>query len=191
MLILAAATVPGSAQDNQAPGLRNATILIIRHAEKPEDGSGLSAMGEQRAQAYVNYFRNKFLVDSKPLHLDELRAAADSEASHRPRLTLEPLSKAVGLSVNVRFKDKEFQKLADDIKSGQPSRNILICWHHGEIPRLAQALGAEPGSLLPGGKWPGEIFGWVLQLRYDANGRLIPGETKRIEERLLPGDSAP
>lgn len=37
-------------------GLRNATVLIIRHAEKPDVGSVLNARGEQRAAAYVDYF---------------------------------------------------------------------------------------------------------------------------------------
>jgi hypothetical protein len=36
---------------------QNAVILIIRHAEKPDSGDGLSADGEERAKAYVNYFR--------------------------------------------------------------------------------------------------------------------------------------
>jgi len=48
-------------------GPKDATILIIRHAEKPADGSasGLTAEGEKRARAYAGYFRD-FRVDSKP-----------------------------------------------------------------------------------------------------------------------------
>jgi hypothetical protein len=30
----------------------------------------------------------------------------------------------------------------------------------------------------------------VLELHYDDNGRLIPAETKRINENLMPGDAA-
>ena len=33
----------------------------------------------------------------------------------------------------------------------------------------------------------GGVFGWVIELRYDANGRLA--ETRRINENLLPDDS--
>ena len=46
----------------------------------------------------------------------------------------------------------------------------------------------DPLELLPGGVWPVDQFSWVLQLRYDHQGRPIPGETKRIQEHLLPGD---
>ena len=32
----------------------NLTIYLVRHAEKPPTGTGLSAAGEARANAYVN-----------------------------------------------------------------------------------------------------------------------------------------
>src|SRR4030095_11581608 len=47
-------------------GPKNSVILIIRHAEDPANGHGLSARGEQRAEAYINYFQN-FTLDSKRL----------------------------------------------------------------------------------------------------------------------------
>lgn len=171
-----------------SPALRDAVILIIRHAEKPESGVGLSAAGQQRAEAYVNYFQN-LALDSQPLKPDYLFATADSKESHRPRLTLEPLSKALGLKIDDRFKNKNFAELADELRSKPHGKRILIAWHHGEIAELAQALDAHPGGLLPEGKWPAEVYCWMLELRYDHDGRLIPGETKRINEHLMPGDA--
>src|SRR4051812_6839108 len=87
------AATPGSREDDP---LSNATILIIRHAEKPEHGTGLSPEGEARAQAYARYFQS-FRVKAEPLRLDYLVAADDSEHSQRSRLTLEPLAGAIGL----------------------------------------------------------------------------------------------
>ena len=163
--------------------LKNAVVLIIRHAEKPDDGPGLSAVGEARAQAYVRYFQN-LMVNSRALSLDYLVAASDSPESHRPRLTLEPLSQALGLKLHTPYKDKHFSELATELTLQPTGSAILICWHHGEIPGLVQALGADPDMLLPQGKWPDAEFGWVLQLRYDADGRFLPQGTKRIEENL-------
>ena len=117
-------------------------------------------------------------------------AAADSSNSHRPRLTLEPLSQSLGLPLDIRYKNKESDQLAAELQSRPHGRHILICWHHGQIPALLQALGADPAKLLPGGKWPDDVFSWVIQLRYDEQGRLIFGETKRVSENLLPGDAA-
>ncbi len=192
-LALSMPTFAGPQQDaGSIPGnylaLKDATILIIRHAEKSDSGQGLSPAGQQRAEAYVRYFKN-FQIDAKPLRLDCLFATADSKGSQRPRLTLEPLGNALGLKIDRRFKNKKFRELTDEIQSKDHGKSILICWHHGEIPELVRALGADPTKLLPEAKWPDQEFGWVLQLRYDDGGHLIPGETKRINENLMPGDS--
>jgi hypothetical protein len=166
--------------------LTNAVILIIRHAEKPGSGSGLSADGVARAKAYVNYFRN-FTVDGQKLKLDYLFAAADSKGSQRSRLTLEPTREAFGLAIDSRFKDRDFQGLANEIRSQPHGKVILIAWHHGEIPSLLRALGADASQVVPQAKWPGDVYGWLIELRYDANGQLM--ESKRINENLLPADS--
>lgn len=167
--------------------LSDATILIIRHAEKPPAGPGLAPEGQARAEAYVTYFQ-EYRVGSKPLRLDYLVAADDSEHSQRSRLTLEPLGQAIGLKPELRFQAKRPQDLAEDLQSRPHGKNMLICWHHREIPDLLKALGAEPERLLPHGEWPAQQFGWVIQLRYDHEGRLIPGKTQRIKEHLMPGD---
>jgi len=179
------AAIPSEPHAQNSSALTNAVILIIRHAEKPDEGYGLSAIGEARANAYVNYFKN-FKIDGQPLKLDCLFAAADSKESHRPRLTIEPAGKALGLAIDTRFKDKNFQGLADEIRSKPHGKAILIAWHHGQIPSLLRALGADPRQVIPNGKWPDDVFGWLIQLRYDSAGNLI--ETKRINEHLLPND---
>ncbi|HTR44038.1 MAG TPA: flagellar basal body-associated protein FliL [Pseudomonadales bacterium] len=178
------AVTPVLAADS--PGLKDTTVLIIRHAEKPETGYDLTPVGYQRANAYVHYFKN-FTIDGKPVTLDHLFAAADSKGSHRPRLTLEPLSKATGLAIDQEFQAKQYQELADALRAKPHGAHILICWHHGDIPQLLQALGAKPEKLLPGGKWPDNVFGWVIQLHYDDKGQLV--EAKCINENLMPGDA--
>ncbi|MGA2174821.1 MAG: flagellar basal body-associated protein FliL [Verrucomicrobiota bacterium] len=182
-LLAAALSCSGQATNE----LRDAVVLIIRHAEKPESGKELTVEGEARAQAYVKYF-GEFQLDGKPLKLDSLFAAHDSKNSNRPRLTLEPLAQALKLPLDSSFKDKEPEKLAAELQTKPHGKNILVCWHHGGIPGLARALGADPATLLPGGAWPDNVYGWVIELRYDGEGRLIPGECKRINEHLMPKD---
>jgi hypothetical protein len=167
--------------------LSDLTIFIIRHAEKPDFGSGLTSEGEARARAYVHYFE-KFRLDSRPLRLDYLVAADDSEHSQRSRLTLEPLAQAIGLKPDLRFQARQAEDLARELRSHSHGKAVLICWHHHEIPELLKAMGADPDSLLPQGEWPSQQFGWMLELRYDHEGRLIRGKTKRIKEHLMPGD---
>ena len=120
--------------DGKFTAPKNAVILVIRHAEKPDTGHTLSTAGDARAQAYVNYFKN-YQVDGQPLKLDYLFATADSGNSHRPRLTLEPFAKALGLKIDSRFNNNQSSPLAQEIQNHPPGTNILICWHHGQIPQ--------------------------------------------------------
>lgn len=39
------------------------TVYLIRHGEKPDEGDGLNAQGEQRAQCLVNVFSTSSSYD--------------------------------------------------------------------------------------------------------------------------------
>ena len=186
-LILFILTVCQTAPAEDAAGLKDAVVLVIRHAEKSESGNDLSPEGVERAKAYVQYFET-LQVDGRPLKLDGLFAARDSKHSNRPRLTLEPLSRALSVPLDCNFKDKAPETLARELESKPHGTNILICWLHEKISDLLRDLGADPGVLLPGGEWPGSVYGWLIELRYDHEGRLEPAECKRINEALRPGD---
>ena len=174
---LGSITPAGGKDKDPAPtapsALAHATVLIIRHAEEPDHGSGLSPAGIAHANACVSYFENYHVDDNvTPIKLTALFAAANSSASHRPYLTLAPLSQAIGLPIDTQYKDNDYAKLADNLQTTDHGRNLLICWHHGHIPDLARALGADPRDLLPDGKWPSDQYGWLIELRYDKNGTL-------------------
>src|SRR5437773_5520447 len=91
-------TLAANAQD----GPKNAVVLIIRHAEDAGTGDGISPLGQERAEAYKDYFL-KFTVDSKPRGPQVIFAAKDSKKSHRPRLTIEPFAKAAQLKIDTRL----------------------------------------------------------------------------------------
>ena len=167
-----------SAPSENSSGLKNAVILIIRHAEKADHGNGLSSLGVARAKAYASYFKN-FTIDGRAVKLDDIFVSKDSRISHRPRLTIEPTAEALGLKINDRFKNNQFDELVNKIKSQPHGENILVVWHHGNIPRLLRSLGADPKTLLPDGKWPGHVYDWLIELRYNENGHLL--ESKRIK----------
>jgi hypothetical protein len=182
-----AANTSGASATAGGHPLSGATVLIIRHAEKPPIGSGLSAEGQARAEAYVRYFQ-KLRQGAERLTPEYIVAADDSEHSQRSRLTVEPLAKSLGLTPDLRFQAKRPQDLVQSIRSSPHGKVILVCWHHREIPELLQRLGADPEAVLPEGEWPAQQFGWMLRLSFDENGRLIASRTKRIKEHLMPDD---
>jgi broad specificity phosphatase PhoE len=173
---------------NAQEGPKNAVVLIIRHAEDAGSGHGLSPRGEERAEAYKNYFLN-FTIDSKRREPDVVLVAKDSKQSHRPRLTVEPFAKAAKLPIDSSIGNKQPADLAAELRANHQGKVILICWHHGQIPALLRALGAAPETLLPNGKWPKTVYDWVILVSFDEDGHLIPASTKRISEHLLQGDS--
>jgi len=169
-------------------GPKDAVVLIIRHAEDAGSGDGISPLGQQRAEAYKNYFLN-FTVDSKRREPAVIFAAKDSKKSHRPRVTMEPFAKAANLKIDTRFGNNQSADLAADLRANQQGKVILICWRHPYIPALLSALGATPETFLPKGKWPGAVFDWIILLTFDQNGHLIPSNSRRTNEHLLPTDS--
>ena len=175
---------PAHAQE----GPKNSVVLIIRHAENPANGHGLSPRGEERAKAYKNYFQN-FTVDGERREPQAVLVAADSKHSHRPRLTVQPFAKAANLQIDNRFANKQPADLAAELRANYQGKIVLICWHHGQIPAVLRALGVDPAALLPNGKWPRDVYDWVIVVSFDENGHVIPGSTKRIAEHLLQGDS--
>jgi hypothetical protein len=184
LLVASALTLTADAQD----GPKDAVVLIIRHAEDGGIGRALAPRGEQRAEAYKDYFL-KFTVDSKEREPQAIFAAKDSRQSHRPRLTVEPFAKAAELRIDTRFGNNQSADLAADLRANQQGKVILICWRHPYIPALLQALGASPETFLPNGKWPGAVFNWIILLSFDQNGHLIPSSSRRTNEHLLPSDS--
>jgi hypothetical protein len=177
-------TLAAAAQE----GPKNAVVLIIRHAEDADSGDGISPLGQERAEAYKNYFL-KFTVDSNQREPQVIFAAKDSKKSHRPRLTMEPFAKAANLKIDTRFGNNQSADLAADLRANQQGKVILICWRHPYIPALLGALGATAESFLPNGKWPGAVFDWIILLSFDQDGHLIPSSSRRTNEHLLPGDS--
>ena len=169
-------------------GPKSAVVLIIRHAEDADSGEGISPRGQERAEAYKNYFLN-FTVDSKRREPAVIFAAKDSKKSHRPRLTMEPFAKAANLKIDMRFGNDKSADLAAELRANQQGKVILVCWRHPYIPALLSALGATPETFLPNGKWPGAVFDWIILLTFDQDGHLIPSSSRRTNEHLLPTDA--
>jgi hypothetical protein len=175
--------------------LKNTNILIIRHGEKPYDGSdGLTLSGQARAQAYVSYFQN-YCIESEPLQFTALFAAASSKTSRRPRLTLEPLAQSLGLAIDAGYDDKTPEVLVEDLRANPDfeNANILISWRHSGMLELADALGVEAHKLPSGANWvskpfPPCVFGWVLQICFDEHGAVNLEKTMCLPQKLMFND---
>lgn len=146
------------------------TVLIVRHAEKPLIGRELTRAGEARANAYIHYFE-PFRDGGLNIKVNALYSGSDSPDSVRPRLTLEPLSRATGLPLDSHISTKEPDAMVTLLRTQPHGNHPLIAWRHGSVPALLTAFGASP-DLIPGGKWPNDTYDWVIVLTFDRIGHL-------------------
>ncbi len=141
------------------------TLLVMRHAEKLQDDDDphLDPAGLARAQKLVAYIPSAFGTP------DAVIAAADSHHSVRPRETVTPLAQSIQLPVLTPYADSQFVELAAKLRdqSAFPQKLIVVCWHHGEIPQLMQAMGASAGSYPA--KWDHNVFGLILKTELSAD----------------------
>lgn len=177
------------AQGSAAPGLRNVTVLIVRHAEKPDVGRELNAQGQRRAMAYANYFVALKLRD-ETLTPQRLIATADSAQSIRPRQTLIPLSQRLQLPIEQPFANNDVDKLVCLLRKNNQAKTVLIAWHHGHINKLIAAFGGNGPALIGQPKWPVGIYDWLIVLRFDDKGQLVESRSEKVQEQLMPGDMA-
>ena len=181
--VLALSFAHGSA----ASGLRNTTVLIVRHAEKPDVGRELNAQGQQRAAAYADYFAPLKLAD-ETLIPQRLIATADSPQSIRPRQTLIPLSQRLQLPIEQPFANNDVDKLVSQLRDSNQAKTILIAWHHGHINKLIGAFGGNGPALIGQPKWPVGVYDWLIVLRFDDKGQLVESRSEKVQEHLMPGD---
>jgi len=138
-----------------------ARIVLLRHAEKPDDprDPDLSQAGEARAKMLATLIPKRF---GRP---DFLFAAAPSTYSNRPVETLLPLAKTQCLELRDKIADQDYPVLANDLlaKAKYKDAAVVVCWHHGHIPDFALELGVDPKAILAaptmiGMHWNPEVF---------------------------------
>ena len=162
-----------------------AVIYILRHAEKPapeENSPDLTPTGFKRAEALPSLFVQ--MPGSSAPRLpkpDAIFATARSKSSNRPVETVTPLAQFLKLPIQHDFDERATGPLAAEVLGGKyAGKAVLICWHHGQIPALAAALGVADAPAA----WNAQVFNQIWKITYSG------GQAKltTLSEGLLPGD---
>jgi broad specificity phosphatase PhoE len=137
-------------------------LLIIRHAEKPNDpyNPDLSEAGKQRARNLAEFIPKRFGA------CDFIIAAAISRHSARPYETVRRLSKAIGTPIDATIASSDYSVLAQELvkKPKYEGSLVLVCWHHGQIPPLLHALSAPEGSYPS--PWNRKVFDLIIEVKF-------------------------
>lgn len=181
----------------------------VNDPKKDDDaGRHLSVMGSARATALPSLFAEARSPLSCEFYADEPDFVADYETipskakkprfltpnfifatkhskhSNRPVETVTPVATALGLPINNRFdnKDKDIEKMTNAILTENQfvGKVVLICWHHGQIPDVAKALGIKRPP-----KWDGKVFDRVWRITFPKG----KAQLEDLPQMLLYGDS--
>lgn len=147
-------------------------IVIIRHAEKPASRQPhLAVRGEMRALGLAKLL-------PKIVKPDFVFASTSTKHSARPYQTIRPTADKMRLDVSTMYADKETKKVVKDFRKKEfEGKTILICWHHGMMPKLIRELGHES----PYEPWPEDLYDRMINI--DADG------ITNLPQRILFGDS--
>lgn len=169
-------------QDLQAMPAR---VMLIRSAEIPEHGNGLSLRGQERALAYVPFFQaTDYLQDfGWPVAIYAHRQTS-AEPTVRTLLTVGPLAQALNLPIFDKYGHNDIANLVAEIKNtpAYEGKAVLICWGNERMWQIAEQFGVKP----PPKPWPNEAHDrvWVIDIKYKE-----PVAFKNYPQRLLYGDS--
>ena len=180
------------------------TIMIIRHGEKPGEGSaphGVNVNGEhdEHALAVRGWMRAGALAgmmahSPSPAHPTLVRpgrvyatAPSVQEKSRRELDTAKPTADRLSLVVESGHGHGEEKNLADAVL-GQ-SADSLIVWHHGSIPKLLGHFPVINAGDVPH-DWPADRFDvvWVLTREQGVGGGY---RFSTVDQALLAGDKSP
>jgi hypothetical protein len=181
-----------------SPGAGPQKIMLIRHAEKPNDGPpfgvkedgtvnkhSIVVRGWQRAGALVQFFANPThrkiatpAVIFAATTTDSSEVKPDDAKSLRPQETIGPVAAKLGCPRNAKISVGDEPRLIAALR--RTPGVVLVAWEHKRIPAIASAFASVPQE------WGDDVFDvvWVLDRRPDG-----AYDFSVVQQNLLFGDS--
>lgn len=162
-----------------------AQVILIRHAEKPDDDDNihLSAQGRLRARALPSLFTHatEFTTHGRPVAL--FAARPELRKSRRAMETLKPTAQRLHRVLQTPYYASNVSTLAATVLHGRAyrGRTVLIVWTQDYLPALAQELGVQDPP-----NWDSDVYDRAWVITYDENGE---AQLRDLPQNLLPGDS--
>lgn len=170
-------------------------IMVIRHAEKPNEVDGgvsptglrdkaaLSVRGWQRAGALATLFSPPPDVTLHPALRTPRFLFASLASSQRPLQTLVPLSEKLEVPITGGQRGQEEELVRQVMACDGP---VLISWQREQIPDLAKLLlTGSPDEANRPASWPIHRFDvtWIFDLQSGVY------RFSQLPQQLLAGDS--
>ncbi|KAI9857118.1 MAG: hypothetical protein M1813_008609 [Trichoglossum hirsutum] len=161
---------------------------MIRHGEKPpkddngDDVNGLSAAGLSRAQGLVEVFGSASPYDIRYILAEHPKKDGSRT---RPFETVSPLAAQLSIKIDDSVSRDDADGAAKAARAYHGPGNVLICWEHGQLSKIAEAIGVKKYAADSGAsgkvKYPDDRFDliWTVGPPYK--------EIERVESEGIPG----
>jgi len=113
-------------------------VVLLRHAEKPWKGGGLTCQGMNRSQELVGLLYSRFGLPGA-IYVPN-KGKGDTKRS-RMYQTILPFASKYRLPVNADFHEDELGDMAASIR--QQRGTVLVVWEHSGLPEIARKLGVK------------------------------------------------
>ncbi len=165
-------------------------IVLLRHAEKPEDSNdpNLSPRGWERARALPRIFTEN--AELKKLGPPDFLFGAGQEkvtSAVRSIQTLQYVGEIFKLNVHQNYKRDSYLNLIHDINTNTlfDEKIVVICWQHEILTDFLNGFGI-PRKI----KYPKKIFDRIWLVTYDKTANDKKVIFKDMPQLLLDGDSS-
>jgi hypothetical protein len=154
-------------------------VILVRHGEKPKNGSNLTCEGLNRSLQLPEVLNKKF---GKPdyLYIPSL-SLGDSTKHARMFETAIPLAVRYQLEITSRFEEKDFSAIAANVK--EKKGTVLMVWEHKAIKDIAAALGVTDPP-----KWADDDYDSIWIITFSNNKSPVLTFDK---ENIKPSDKCP
>ena len=158
-LMIAAVTLSYCSFGQSKPDTASLRVIIIRHAEKPDDGDNLSCQGLNRALALPDVLYAKFKLPDY-IFVPSVKMGKKTGIA-RMYQTIVPFAVKYNLQIDTKFDVDGEEALAQSILKKKGT--VLVVWEHNNIPVIAKALGVKQEKL----KWKGSDFDsiWIITFK--------------------------
>lgn len=150
VLLVIFGTLTG-ARAGQKPDRSNLKVVLIRHAEKPDNGYNLSCAGFNRALKLPEVLKSKFGI---PNYIFVPSPSTGKQTTNGRMLqTILPFAVKYNLAINTNYDVDDVANLVQKISTR--TGTVLVVWEHKQLPKILDLLGIK-GS--PNLKWAPDDF---------------------------------
>ncbi|TDN35914.1 histidine phosphatase family protein [Hymenobacter sp. UV11] len=166
-------------------------VILIRHAEKPDEGDNLTCAGLNRALALPTVLSKLLPTPPDYTYVPLIGTDGKKTTSVRMFQTITPYAVQHNLTLNSDYADDNIAGISKAIRHRRGT--VLVVWEHHNIVEIAKKLGIKEPL-----EWPDDDFDSIWTITFSGGGTsgkakyptLLKGKENIQPSAICPGQYA-